>query len=631
MTRSHLRRIAPALALAAALAAALVAAPAAAQPLDRLAAIGDSLSDEDFYQGFGYARSWVELLVEEAGVDFGPTAAQAGQPGGTWGEPRRTGYRENWARSSADTTTAIAQGQHTGAAGGVARGAHHVVVFIGNNDFRPGTSNSYPYNAIYNGAWTPAQIDAHVAAALANVRTILAPLRAAGQRVVLSSTFDFGATPLVRLLFPDPVKRDRVTAAVASLRDGLRAIAAREGLVFVDAFALGQAMLGTNSAPRSDLLVGNVTIEVDQFSGAFGTTVGFVEDGIHPHTVLQGIAGNAFLAALDLYLGACVPEFSEAELLAHNGLAYGGSDTLEAELGGPLAQFVESFAPGSSLRYFGNGSAAPELDRVTVRIDGPQRPADVGATHFTLELWLRALPGENDGATPCTNASDAWITGHVVVDRDVFGDGDHGEFGLSVMDRRIAFGVHNGTVGATICGATVVDDGQWHHVAVTRRRAAGGGRPAGELRLFVDGVEDAAPLDGPDGDLSYRNGRVGSTWDPFLVLGAEKHDTGPAFPSFSGWIDEVRLSTALRYAAGFAPATTPFLADGATAALWSFDAASGDAICDRSGAAGGPSDGVRRFGGSPAGPLWSTESPLGRLFADGFESGDSSRWSQAQP
>jgi hypothetical protein len=357
-----------------------------------------------------------------------------------------------------------------------------------------------------------------------------------------------------------------------------------------------------------------------------------VEDGVHPHTVIQGLVANVMLTALDRYLGACVTPFSEAELLAHNGLAYGGADTLLAEIG-PLEAFVESFAPGWALRFFGNGSAAPGLDRVTVPIDGPPRPADVGSGDFTLELWLEAAPGENTSTDTCSNAGDAWITGNILVDRDVFGAGDFGDYGVSLMDGRLAFGTDNGGSGATICGATRVDDGRWHHVAVTRRLLADAGRPAGEMRLFVDGIEDAPALDGPDGDLSYRDGRVNpEPWDPFLVFGAEKHDAGPTFPSFHGLLDEVRLSTALRYAGPFVPVRSPFASDASTAALWSFDAGDGFAVCDRSGAAGGPSAGERRVGGDPAGPQYIADTPFADpLFADGFEGGGAQRWSAVLP
>jgi len=337
-------------ALAAPLLAALVATPAAAQTLDRLGAIGDSLTDEYDDQVFGgYARNWLELLVEQRGVEVGPTAAQAGQPGGTWGEPRRTGYQDNWARSSADTDTAISQGQHTGLAGGVVRGVTHAIVFIGNNDFRPGLDNSYPYDAIYNAVWTPQQIEAHLDDSIADLGTLITPLENAGYRIAVANALDFGSTPLVELVYSDPIKRDRVTAVLEDFSDRVRQLAEDRHLTFVDLFGFGKAAFGPNTAPRSTLLVGNVAINLNGFTSQFGTTAGFVEDGIHPHSVLQGIIANLWLAALDQHLGACVAPFTEAQLLAHNGLAYGGSSTLVAEIG-PLGRFVESFpAPGEPL------------------------------------------------------------------------------------------------------------------------------------------------------------------------------------------------------------------------------------------------------------------------------------------
>jgi hypothetical protein len=110
---------------------------------------------------------------------------------------------------------------------------------------------------------------------------------------------------------------------------------------------------------------------------------------------------------------------------------------------------------------------------------------------------------------------------------------------------------------------------------------------------------------------AYRNGRA-TSWpqsDPFLVIGAEKHDAGPSYPSFSGWLDELRLSTTRRYTANFAVPAGPFEADGATAALYHLDEGTGTGIADSSAAAGGPSPGIIRYGGAPAGPEWSTDTP----------------------
>jgi len=269
-------------------------------------------------------------------------------------------------------------------------------------------------------------------------------------------------------------------------------------------------------------------------------------------------------------------------------------------------------AAGRSLRFFGNGSAAPGLDRVAVTLEPAGRPANLGAGDFTIELWLKAAGG-NDSAATCLDVNDAWIEGNIVLDRDTFGDGDHGDFGLSLMAGRLAFGIGRGEAGTTVCGGTDLRDGRWHHVAVTRD--AGNG----VVRLWLDGTLHAQGS-GPTGDVSYRAGRPTAwPWDPFLVLGAEKHDVGPTYPSWTGWLDEVRLSAGRRYEAPFTPATG-LAADASTLALYRFDEGAGVMVFDESGRSGGPDHGERRLGGAPAGPCWSDDTPaLSRVFGDGFE------------
>lgn len=278
----------------------------------------------------------------------------------------------------------------------------------------------------------------------------------------------------------------------------------------------------------------------------------------------------------------------------------------------------------SSLRFYGNGVAAPTFDRVVVSLDAPARPIDVGAGDFTVEFFLRAAAGSNSSTATCAAVNDSWIEGNIVVDRDVFGDGDFGDFGLSLMSGRLAFGVNNGSAGTTACGSSDVRDGFWHHVAATRRASDG------LLQVFLDGTLEAQ-VTGPTGNLSYRDGRSGMTWDPYLVFGAEKHDAGAAYPSFSGWLDEIRVSATRRYNAPFLRPTSPFTPDAATVALYNCDEGSGTTLGDSSGAAGGPSPGQLRVGGNPAGPAWSTDSPFAAIFADGFESGNTAAWSLTAP
>ena len=294
---------------------------------------------------------------------------------------------------------------------------------------------------------------------------------------------------------------------------------------------------------------------------------------------------------------------------------------------------------GNALRFWGNG--AGDIDRVKIPIDNPENdaagpPADVGATDFTIEFWLKALRAENSAAAVTCGAGVEWINGNIIIDRDRYNQ--ERKFGLSLADGRLVWGVSGDDGELTICGTTDLLDGQWHHVAVQRRLADG------EMWIFVDGKEDATG-NGPDGDVSYPDDGVPADFcggpctnsDPFLVIGAEKHDAGPAYPSYSGWLDELRLSTVLRYTANFTRPLSPFVPDANTAALYHFDEdtfdaadfgfgggsvtplrvrAETDTILDSSGAVGGPSNGTRKFGGDPAGPLrMLSDAPLnGPLF-----------------
>lgn len=254
-----------------------------------------------------------------------------------------------------------------------------------------------------------------------------------------------------------------------------------------------------------------------------------------------------------------------------------------------------------SLRFYGNG--VNDIDRVKIKLDSPARPLDVGGS-FTLEWWMKANAGENTATVTC-NANDGWITGNIIFDRDVYGAGDYGDYGIALNEGRIAFGLSRAELGTTICGVTTVADGQWHHVAVTRHKKTGA------LQIFVDGVLDAQGTSAT-GNISYRDGRATSypNSDPFLVIGAEKHDAGAAYPSYSGWIDEVRISKGVRYKNNFTPPAQPFATDAKTLALYHFDAGAGNKLKDSSNAVGGPSNGKRKFRGSPAGPEWSGDAPF---------------------
>jgi hypothetical protein len=267
-----------------------------------------------------------------------------------------------------------------------------------------------------------------------------------------------------------------------------------------------------------------------------------------------------------------------------------------------------------SLRFYGNGVG--DIDRVKIQVDDPDNsnpgpPVDVGAGDFTIEWWMKAAPGENNAAAITCGANNNWVHGNTLLDRSRMNNDN--DFGVSLAGGHIAFGVGGaGTGDFTLCGLIPVNDGLWHHVAIERRSSDG------RLWIFVDGVLDVQ-ADGPDGDISYPNSGVPAntcgptgdqpctSTDPYLVLGAGKFDLGPTYPPFSGWMDELRVSNALRYTGDFTVPATPYAPDANTLALYHFDEGEGTTLDDVSGFPGGPSNGLLMVGGAPAGPEWSTD------------------------
>jgi hypothetical protein len=264
---------------------------------------------------------------------------------------------------------------------------------------------------------------------------------------------------------------------------------------------------------------------------------------------------------------------------------------------------------GRSLRFFGQGGTYD--DRVRIRLDDPATTSpgprvDVGATDLTIEFWMRADAADNPNTIGCGDGI-GWTGSNIVVDRDRHSQSP--TFGVGIQSSAIVWHVTGEAGDAfSMCGSATVADGAWHHVAVQRRRSDG------ELSIWIDGALDVR-MDGPDGDVSYPDdgvpqnvcpGGLCDYSDPFLVLGAEKHGYGGI--SYRGLLDELRISTTLRYASAFAPPTAPFAPDAETAALYHFDEGAGTTAADATGPGG--TDGELRVGGDPVGPQWSSETPF---------------------
>jgi hypothetical protein len=378
-----------------ALMAASAAAHASAQPIGRLGAIGDSLTDEYLEQNYGsYAESWTEILAELRGIDFGPTAADAGV--GNWGEPRRQGFQDNWARfgdtvnvDDNDSTSAITRGQHTGLADGILnRGVTHAVVFLGGNDLSPFHG---PYAQVYNGNWTQQQINDYVEAMIVDMELILDTISVGGVKILVANSFDFGDMPRVERDFPDDNGRLLGSALYNRYDERLRQVAADRNLPYLDMLALNRAIFGTPGNETSELIVAGVSINVNDGLQSNAATA-FVADDVHPRSVVQGIWANAFLTGLNLAYNTGVPLLTETEIVTNGDLTPSGPDALDGQIG-DLAQYV---------------TLPTTVCVADVNGDGQATPADFNAWIIAFNNQLPACDQNGDGL--CTPADfNAWV------------------------------------------------------------------------------------------------------------------------------------------------------------------------------------------------------------------------------
>lgn len=261
-----------------------------------------------------------------------------------------------------------------------------------------------------------------------------------------------------------------------------------------------------------------------------------------------------------------------------------------------------------SVRFFATGYNQQDRARFQIDDDLPfpapdaSKSADIGAGSFTIEFWVKGILAENN-TTPRSAGDHSdynWITGNVVIDRDVY-NGSNRKFGISIRGGRVEFGTGDGDgidSDHTLVSSGTVLNNAWRHVAVTRDAMTG------TKRIYIDGTLDETSAPGVStADLSYPNdGVLGQAmpcgqgpWGPYLTVGTEKNDTDEDeetcgnpptsvdYPGFKGRIDEVRLwkaalssgSIAALYDKVLTPAAYPDLV-----AYWRFEEGTGTYLGD---------------------------------------------------
>lgn len=168
---------------------------------------------------------------------------------------------------------------------------------------------------------------------------------------------------------------------------------------------------------------------------------------------------------------------------------------------------------------------------------------DAPPTSFTVEAWLRGDP-------EASNAMRPYVLWHNVFELSENADG------------QVIFTAGPDGVGAS--HPFTLMDGVLHHVAGTYDGADG------TVHLYVDGAQV-----GVSGEPAF----MGDAKDDQLQVGCAKEAT----EGFYGVLDEVRISSVVRYTDDFELPTGPFESDGDTYLLFHFDEGNGTTAASETG------------------------------------------------
>jgi Concanavalin A-like lectin/glucanases superfamily len=174
---------------------------------------------------------------------------------------------------------------------------------------------------------------------------------------------------------------------------------------------------------------------------------------------------------------------------------------------------------------------------------------------FTLEAWIKT-------STPSLTGTRHW-EGSGLLWADV--SGNHDDFGMSILNNKLAFGVGNpGGTEPTIVGTSLVVSGQWTHVAVTRSKATG------TIQILVNGVQEST--------LAVANQLRSLTSQINMTLGGDVIDNR----YFTGFMDEVRAWNVVRTAAEITATMHQKLVgnEPGLVGYWRFDEGSGTTTAD---------------------------------------------------
>jgi hypothetical protein len=285
-------------------------------------------------------------------------------------------------------------------------------------------------------------------------------------------------------------------------------------------------------ATMTSLTASNVTTTTAQLNfnnsgGALDFTVSYSRQGGAVQTVAAPVNNSPYT------LTGLVPGITYTARVAANCFALSGSAALTTTFTTPsipaLATCQALITPPSPtlcassqlhlMAIDGNPHLGSALSFVAGQENYGTLPRPV-QDDFTIEYYVNTTMPSPSGSQ--------WWQGPGIVDAEVTGPTN--DFGTALVNGKLAFGVGEaGHSDLTILSTTSINDGLWHHVAVTRRRSTG------DMEIFIDGVLEASAAGGINSQTAPAN----------ITLGA----MATRLSYFTGQLDELRIWDRVRTAA----------------------------------------------------------------------------------
>jgi hypothetical protein len=224
---------------------------------------------------------------------------------GTFSEPRRTDYSQNWARSGAVSTDVNTKGQASGVA---AQHTDAAILWVGPNDIDP--ANKQRAREVYYGTISPSTYTSWVNG-IVNAQRLSARTMKTGGAVVWVATLAPSSRP--RPGYTDPAGLARLTQAARDIAAGVRNGAPIDGYQVIDfEFGFMPWLVARGTAqPDGTWRVNGRSVAM---TASCAPTSAMLPDG-HSGSVFNGL-----WAAYILQVTGLATPFTDAEIAAASGL-----------------------------------------------------------------------------------------------------------------------------------------------------------------------------------------------------------------------------------------------------------------------------------------------------------------------